>query len=167
MRSRVAAWRLSFAVPRVAVFAALLALALLIPALGLDQQLTGPMVNALLIASVPLVGLPGAIMVGAFPSLVASLRGQLPLPLVVMVPYIILGNAVMVSAVALLRRRGYWLSVVVGAVAKFALLYAAVTYLVNVPAPLAVMMQWPQLYTALMGGVIVWAGVGLYGLRRK
>ena len=38
MKTKVAEWRLPFALPRVAMFAVLLTLALSIPALGLDQQ---------------------------------------------------------------------------------------------------------------------------------
>jgi len=150
----------------IAKFAGVLALALAIPGLGLDQMITGPLVNALLIVSAVTVGLPAAIMAGALPSLVALVRGLLPLPMAAMVPYIILGNAALVTVVALLHRHNYWVALGTAAVVKFGLLLGAVTYLVSVPAALAGMMQWPQLYTALLGGVIAWTGMGLYRLYR-
>jgi hypothetical protein len=145
----------------------LLALAIAIPAMGLDQRLTGPAVNALLIISVVTSGLPGALGVAATPSLVALARGVLPLPMAAMVPYIVLGNVALVSAFALLRGRNYWVALAVASGVKVAVLYGAVTYLVSVPPSLAVMMQWPQLYTALLGGVVAWTLLGLHGLWRK
>lgn len=84
-----------------------------------------------------------------------------------MVPYIVLGNVALVCVFALLRGRNYWLALAAASGVKVALLYGAVTYLVSVPASLAVMMQWPQLYTALLGGVIAWTLLGLRGLWRK
>ncbi|MGQ9676109.1 MAG: ECF transporter S component [Chloroflexota bacterium] len=149
----------------VAKLAGLLALALIVPSIGLDQQFTGPMVNALLLISAVVVGLPGAIMVGALPSLVALARGTLPLPMAVMVPYIIFGNAALVGVFYLLHRRNYWLALVPAAIVKFGLLFFAVTYMVTVPPALAGMMQWPQLYTALLGGVIAWVVLGIGRLR--
>ena len=149
----------------VAKLAGLLALALIVPSIGLDQQFTGPMVNALLLISAGVGGLPGAIRGGALPSLVALARGTLPLPMAVMVPYIIFGNAALVGVFFQLHRRNYWLALVPAAIVKFGLLFFAVTYMVTVPPALAGMMQWPQLYTALLGGVIAWVVLGIGRLR--
>ena len=165
-RFKVAVKPRPFDISDVAKFAGVLALALLIPSLGLDQMFTGPLVNALLIATTITLGLPAAVMAGALPSVASLVRGLLPLPMAAMVPYIILGNAALVTLIALLHRRNYWLALGAAAVVKLGLLFSAVTYLVTVPPALAGMMQWPQLYTALLGGVIAWAVLGLYRLYR-
>jgi hypothetical protein len=91
--------------------------------------------------------------------------GQLPAPLAPLVPLIMLGNVLLVAVFELLRKRGWWLGVVVAAVAKCAWLFGATTLLVAttgvlaapaVPVALAVM-GWPQLATALSGGAIAYA----------
>lgn len=148
-----------------------LALGLLIPNLGLPQWLTGPLVNALLLLSVDGIGLGEALAIGAITPLAAALRGVLPLPLLVMVPFIALGNATYVSLYAGLRPANRWLALGVASLCKFALLYTAVTVLVAHPLKLALagatqvvalpqaivqMMAWPQLATALAGGLIAW-----------
>jgi hypothetical protein len=157
--------------------AALMALGLLIPNLGMPQWLTGPLVNALLILTVLWLGVTQAILVGLVTPLAAALSGVLPLPLLVMIPFIALSNAVFVSVFGSLRSTNRWTALVAGAVAKSALLFVAVTVLVArplslivagqtqavlVPAAIANMMTWPQLLTALAGGSIAfgiaWAG---------
>ena len=150
----------------------LISLGLLIPALGLPQAVTGPLVNALLILAVESTGVGAALVVGMVTPLNALLHGILPLPLAIMIPFIALSNAVFVSLYATLRQKNYWLGVVVGAAIKFALLYGTVTWLVarpisvalgatpsavKMPAAIVYQMQWPQLATALAGGVIAFA----------
>ncbi len=132
----------------------LLGLTWLVPSLGLPQQVTGPVVNALLFLAVGSVGTGNAILVGGLPSMVGIAQGTIPLPLAAMVPFIVAGNAVLVVTFGLLRRRGFALAAVAAAVLKFALLYCAVTYVVRVPQPVATMMQWPQLFTALAGALL-------------
>ena len=71
----------------------LFVLALLIPGLGLPQAITGPLVNALLILTVETAGLGAALAVGMVTPMAGLLHGVLPLPLMVMIPFIALGNA--------------------------------------------------------------------------
>jgi hypothetical protein len=97
----------------------------------------------------------------------------------VMIPFIALGNATLVGVFGALQARNRWVALGLGATAKFALLYAAVTLLVVRPLTLAMgggaqmvtmpqamvaMMQWPQLATALTGGVVA---LGAETLRRR
>jgi hypothetical protein len=155
----------------------LVSLGLIIPALGLPQPVTGPLVNALLILSVEVAGPATAILVGMVTPLNGLLHGILPLPLMVMIPFIALSNALFVGLYGELRRRNYWLGVAAGAAAKFALLHAIVTWLVARPLSVAVaggpttaafstamihMLQWPQLATALAGGVLAFAALAAY-----
>lgn len=142
---------------------------LAIPLIGLPQWVTGPLVNALLVLIALRLGVGEAIVVGMVTPLAAALRGVLPLPLLVMIPFIALGNAALVSVLGALWERGKWAALGLAAAAKFVLLYAAVTWLVArplsvqvggvaqavaMPAAIVEMMRWPQLGTALVGGAI-------------
>ena len=68
-----------------------------------------------------------AVMVGMVTPLGAALRGILPLPLWVMSPFIALGNATLINVFGTSREKNRPVALVVAAIAKFALLYAAVT----------------------------------------
>jgi riboflavin transporter len=131
------------------------------------QWVTGPIVNALLIISVYLLGLRAALVLCAIPSLMALAGGLLPAVLLPAVPMIIFGNAVLVLAVDRSRTmadgiRGYWFGVGAGALGKYFLLLISVPVLAKyflagpVAQKLALMFSWPQLATAVAGGVIAW-----------
>lgn len=169
---RTQAFTLDTLWPRVATFGLFLILALLIPALGWPQPVTGPLVNALLLIAVETLGLWPAIALGCLTPLGGLLHGVLPLPLAVMVPFIMLGNATLVTAYNALHLRNRWLALGVAAAAKFGLLYAAVTFFavrplelalsggvakVAMPAAIVYTMSWPQLVTAIAGGLIAFA----------
>ena len=145
----------------------LFSLAIAIPSFGLPQYITGPLVNALLIIAVETVGVSNALWLGVVPSLVAWGSGVLPAPLVVMIPFIVAGNALLVLIFGALRRAGYWFGVVTGAALKCAWLWATVIlvavrpfsiqvgqaiHTVPIPSAMTQMMSWPQLLTALAGG---------------
>jgi len=155
-----------FNLARIALF---LVLAVLIPSLGLPQPITGPLVNGLLILAVETAGLGTALIVGILTPMAALLHGVLPLPLMVMIPFIALGNAALTSVYNALRGRNRLLALAAGASAKFVLLSVAVTWLaarplsllaggaaqkVLLPPSLVQMMLWPQLVTALAGGLL-------------
>lgn len=161
-----------------AKFALALAAALAIPNMGLPQYVTGPLVNALLLLTLEWCGLGQAMVVGMVTPVGAALRGVLPLPLWVMMPFIAVGNAAFVGVFSLLRRRSPILALVAAAVVKFAWLYAAVTALavwplhvavagnvaaVAIPQAMVAMMRWPQLGTALAGGLLAF---GIQGVVR-
>ena len=158
--------------PRLGLFGLILALALAIPAFGWPQAVTGTLVNALLLLTVELLGVGPAIALGAMTPLAGLMHGVLPLPMAVMIPFIMLGNATLVSLYAALRSHDRFVALGVAAVAKAAVLYAAVTLLavrpldlamlgasrpVAMPAALVAMMSWPQLVTAVAGGLLAFA----------
>lgn len=148
---------------------AALALSLLIPYLGMPQWITGPLVNALLLI-VPLqLGATQAIVVGMVTPMAALLRGVLPLPLAIMIPFIALGNALYVAAFRRIEDRNRWIALGVAASSKYALLQSAILILtwrplalaagggqtaLAIPNAIATMMSWPQLLTALAGGLM-------------
>jgi hypothetical protein len=137
--------------------------------LGLPQPITGPIVNLMLILTTLILNWFGGIILGCFTPVVAVLRGQLPAILIPMVPFIILGNAILVSTFSLVRacsaKRGasplsaaYWTGIVIAAALKCSFLYVAARLILPVivgrelPAQYLAMMAAPQFFTALLGG---------------
>ncbi len=149
---RVGAFDWGFAL-KITLFAAA---AGIVPSLGLRQEITGPLVNAMLLLAVGAVGIPSAMALGALPSLVAIGRGTHPVALLPMVPFIVLGNAAFVGVFGILRGRNFAIASGIASVIKLAVLSLTAMYVVHLPGPLAAMMGLPQLYTALAGAVIAY-----------
>lgn len=148
----------------------LLALTLALQVVGLPQPVTGPAVNAILLLSVLLVGWKSATGIGVITPLFALIRGQLPPVLAPMVPFIMLGNAVLVlSFTALWRFRKirsemprFVLGVGLAAILKTAWLWMAAVWTVpvilgkQIPHTVVTAMTLPQFVTAVLGGMITW-----------
>jgi hypothetical protein len=139
-----------------------------IVALGLPQLITGTLVNAVLFTMAEYVGIEYAVTLGIFTPLCAMISGVLPLPLLAMAPVIALSNAVLVVSYGLLKRFSVF-GLVVPAILKFSFLYAVTFVLLKNPPQLSVagqaqmlalpqsfisMLRWPQLVTALAGGLL-------------
>ncbi|HHV55327.1 MAG TPA: ECF transporter S component [Firmicutes bacterium] len=165
--------------------AVLLALAVAVQMMGLPQLVTGSAVNTVLYlttwAAPPLYG----VLVGSLTPVIAFWRGIMPAgPLV---PFIAVGNGILVLVfwasqrlvqLAGQRHAGHpprtprgsygWVmgglaGVLAAASLKAGFLAFSVARLVHVPPQLVAAMQWPQLVTALTGGVIALA---LYSVLR-
>ena len=127
-----------------------------------SQWITGPLVNATLILTCALVGPTEAVILGLFPSPAALTSGLLPLALAAMIPFIMIGNALYVATFHYFRKR-QTTGIIVGSVLKFAFLSASVNVVMSrlLPSPiiknLSMMMSWPQLATALIGGAVALA----------
>jgi hypothetical protein len=133
------------------------------------QWLTGPIINAIFVLVLFLVGIRSALVICLIPSLMALSGGLLPAILAPVVPFIMIGNAIFVLTVdwfynqAKDGNQGYWLGVVLGAAAKFAWLFLSVSYISRLlikqelAVKVAQMMSWPQFATAVMGGLIAFA----------
>ena len=134
--------------------AILLALTLVIQMIGMPQYATGPLVNTMLYLASIFVGIWGGVAIGLITPIIAFWRGILPAPLGPMIPFIALGNAVLVILYGLLEKRNKYVAIIVASVVKYLVLSAAVRFLVAVPPKIAQMMQVPQLITALVGGAI-------------
>jgi hypothetical protein len=134
----------------------------------MGQLVTGSLVNLILIVAVMLCGLPSGIIVGLITPVVAKFLGIGPLWSIV--PFIILGNAVIVTVWHFTSKMSFANKYVVrcaaaiaGAVCKFVTLYIgivrfAVPFLLELPEPQAnvvsTMFSVPQLFTALIGGSV-------------
>lgn len=151
---------------RFLLFVLMLGIVAIVPVFVHIQWLTGPMVNAVLLISAVLIGPMEAVLLGLMPSTVALSAGLLPLPLAPMVPFIMLGNAILVAVFHYIYKKNFFAAIGAAALLKFAFLHFTVVWLMDgmldgkLFAKLAVMMSWPQFFTAVIGGVIA------YGLLR-
>jgi hypothetical protein len=140
------------------------------------QWLTGPIVNAVLILALFIVGYPASLVLCFIPSMMALAGGLLPSFLAPMVPFIMLSNVVFVSLINIFNSRakneikGFMSGVIAGAGAKFLLLIISSQFITHyliksqLALKVAQLMSWPQLATALTGGLI--ALIALKWLRR-
>ena len=141
-------------------FTALVGVATLAPLLG-NQSITGPIVNATLFIAVVTMGWRNAILIGLTPSLIALMAGTLPSVLAPMVPFIAFSNAMLIVVFGLFAKKNYWLGIASASFLKFVFLFGTSTILINLfniqlPKSIALMMSYPQLLTALAGGVIAY-----------
>ncbi len=118
-----------------------------------SQPITGSIVNATLFIAVVLLGVRSAILICLIPSLIALSTGLLPTVLAPMIPFIITGNAVLILVFSYLRNKNYWLAMISASLLKFLLLFS---FSRGISSVIALMMSWPQLLTALSGGLIAY-----------
>ncbi len=128
------------------------------------QYITGTLVNCVLAVASLFGGIVCGIVVAVLSPFFAFILGIGP-KLLPIVPCIVLGNVVFVLVLSLVSKGKMWrrvLGVILGAFAKFAILYLAVVQILipllgdSLKAPqvqtFTVMFSWPQLITALLGG---------------
>ena len=132
----------------------LLAVALVVQMGGFPQPITGPLINTVLYLAALLVGSWGGIIIGVCTPVIAFMRGILPAPLGPMIPFIALGNGVLVIVFSLLKGKNKIFGIIIASLAKYLILFTAVSFIVDVPDKIAQIMSLPQLFTALSGGVI-------------
>jgi hypothetical protein len=140
------AWTIGFLIAAV-IFPALLAHT------TQNQWITGTIVNALLFLAVWRLGIVNAMLIAALPSSVALMRGLLPAPMAILIPYIIISNLAMIFIFYAIKK--YPLAGIISAsLIKFTFLFAITSFFFKLASPFVIMMQWPQLITALAGGLI-------------
>jgi len=134
--------------------AILLAIALVFQMGGFPQFITGPLINTVLYLAAMIVGWQGGMLIGILTPVIASIRGILPPPLTPLIPFIALGNSILVILFFWLQSKNKIAGIIIASLAKFLLLVSAVKLVVQVPPAIAQMMSLPQLITALAGGAI-------------
>lgn len=148
-------------------FLVLLGIALIVP-LFHQQMITGPIVNATLFLSTMILGVQFGIIVGLVPSVVALSVGLLPLALAPMIPFIMIANTILVLSFNALKNKNYWFGVIVSSFLKFGFLYFTNSIVINlllkkeIAHQVAAMMGWPQLLTALVGGILAYLFMRFY-----
>ncbi len=135
-----------------------------------NNFIVGPVVNAVLLVATAAAGVWSGAAISLIAPLVSAFTNKAPIaPLVIgFSPFIIIGNLIIVLSFHFLRKKssrgfipGSVLGVAAGSVLKFGFLYAAIsvfTSLVDMKpqqaAALTNLFSWPQLFTAVAGGVI-------------
>ena len=149
-------------------FIGLAGIALFLPFFIHLQWISGPIINAILIIILFLVGIRSAMVVALVPSLMALAGGLLPAVLAPAVPFIMISNVIFILSIDRIYNwsknsaQGYWSGVLAGAILKFIFLYISVSWITKllIKQDLAVkivqMMSWSQFATAVMGGLIAW-----------
>lgn len=153
---------------KIAQFLALSSVASLLPFFIHWQWFTGPIVNAIFIIILFLVGQPYALLACFIPSLMALAGGLLPFILLPMIPFIMLGNVIYVTAIdyfynqVINNKLAYWLSLGLAAILKFVIIFLSgqiiLQFVIKKPLAVAItqLISWSQLATAILGGMIAW-----------
>lgn len=142
-------------------FATLLTIATIAPLFS-HQLITGAIVNATLFISTVFLGLQAGILISLVPSLIALSIGLLPMFLAPMIPFIILGNIILVFSFDYLKKNNYLTRIIVASFLKFFFLFSTSFVIINfffqgkIASNVFLMMSWPQLITALTGGLIAY-----------
>jgi hypothetical protein len=146
--------------------ALLLALALLVQSLRLvlplplfvSMFIVGTLLNAILFVAVSVTGIKSTLVIAWLTPLVALLEGQLPgIPFV---PLVAAGNTVYAAMLVFLKKTGGFSALAAASAGKAAFLFFGAWALLSAlafPPPASTafsfVMSWPQLFTALAGGL--------------
>lgn len=141
----------------------LLGIALSIQGLHLPTFVTGPAINAVLIVAVVFPSLMGSILIGCITPLAALVLGIVHPVTTPLVPVVMVANASLGITFYLLRKRNAYVALTAAALTKYFVFYISVNSLIGLleiklPAAIIAAFQLPQLFTALIGGVL---GVGI------
>lgn len=130
------------------------------------QWITGPIINAILLITLFLLGIRSAFLVCLIPSLMAFSGGLLPPVLAPVIPFIMIGNIIYVMVTEFVYNyfkdnyKGFFVGFVSGSILKFIFLFLSVNLIGKLLIKqelifkVAQMMSWTQLVTALSGGMI-------------
>lgn len=145
---------------RVIIAGLILFVLIFLPTFIHQQMITGPLVNASLLLASVVLGPAEAMLLGLLPSTVALSRGLLPVALSAMVPFIMISNALYILVFDRFYKKTALGAVLIASTTKFLFLFTisqrilAVLLPANFLTKVASMMSWPQLITALIGGLI-------------
>ncbi|MCL5795776.1 MAG: iron hydrogenase [Patescibacteria group bacterium] len=155
-------------------FVSLMLIAIILPRFIHNQFITGPIVNATLFIGVATLGVGPTMLIGLVPSVTALASGFLPIAFAPIVPFIMIANTILVVSFSYLKQANYWLAVIFSSLVKYIFLYATsliVTQLIVQKTialkAAATMMAWPQLVTALAGGVIAYGVIKFLKINNK
>ena len=125
-----------------------------------NQALTGPLVNATLFLGVCMARTQTALFIGLIPSIIALSVGLLPPALAPMIPFIMFSNAILIVSFSFLKEKSFLLAVIASSFLKFLFLFSSSFLVINLllkkelAQKVSQMLSWPQLITALIGGLI-------------
>ncbi|HOJ10931.1 MAG TPA: ECF transporter S component [Clostridiales bacterium] len=128
-----------------------------------NNFIVGPLVNAALLIATAATGLWGATTISVIAPFVSALTNKAPIAPILLpfTPFIAIGNFILVLFFYLFMKKNKIAGIITGSVLKFSFLYASISVFLKVmkvpEGPSKVLnslFSWPQLVTALAGGVI-------------
>lgn len=140
-------------------------IAVILGPFSVSQLITGSLVNFILITMTMLVDAKSGVTIGILSSVFATIIGIGPIFPIIM-PAIALANAVLVIVYILFYRKDKkimaYIALAIASIAKFLFLSTTVPfilqYIPDIKEPqvkmLSIMFSWPQLITALCGGLL-------------
>ncbi|QQS61125.1 MAG: hypothetical protein IPN70_04540 [Candidatus Moraniibacteriota bacterium] len=137
-----------------------------------QQVFSGIMVNAMLFVATVILGVRAAVILAFLPSVIAFSMGTLPVALAPMIPYIMISNILLIFVFDFFRKKNYWLGMILASVGKFSFLFLMSHWIFDIisqktiSTSVMVMMSWPQLLTALFGGMLAY-GIILFLARNE
>lgn len=146
---------------KMALFVTLMMVVTFVPVIK-QQMITGPIVNAGLFAAVILLDWRAGVLIGFLPSLFAVGFGFHPPIIFPLIPFIITSNIILVLVFSFLRKINYWLGIISASLFKFLFLSITSSFIISLfikgpmGAKIAYMMSWPQLFTAICGGILAY-----------
>lgn len=129
--------------------------------------IVGPLVNACLLISTALAGIWSGIIIAIVSPFASLINNHAPIAaaLLPFSPFVAVGNAVYVLSYYMLGKRNPLAGIGIGAILKFAFLYSAINIFLNIfefpkfAGILIFLFGWPQLVTALLGGIAALAAI--------
>jgi len=127
----------------------------------------GPLVNACLLISTALAGVWSGIIISVISPFASLINNHAPVAaaLLPFAPFVAAGNAVYVLCYYLLGKKNSVVGVGIGSILKFAFLYSSINIFLQLfsfpkfAKVLTFLFGWPQLITALIGGILALAVV--------
>jgi len=161
---------INYQIKDIATTIGLIALSIVAPAIFAhtpqNQWLTGIIVNATLFLAAYKLAPTNALFVAVLPSTVALMRGLLPLPMAFLIPYIIIANVLLIIIFGVMKK-SLFAGIVFSSIVKFSFLYFISSLaLEKFPIVLLTMLQWPQLFTALAGGLVAMTVIKIFHLEK-
>ena len=118
-----------------------------------NQLLVGTLVNLALFATAYKIGLFNAAIISPIPSLIALLRGLLPIVMAPLIPIIIISNIILIAVFSIIKSKHLSLKIAPAVLLKAGFIYTSAFIFFEIPKNFEFMISINQLITAAAGGV--------------
>jgi hypothetical protein len=130
-----------------------------------NNFIVGPLVNACLLVSTVLAGVWSGIIIAVVSPFASLINNHSPVAaaLLPFAPFVAVGNSVYIMSYYLYKKKSPLAGISIGSALKFAFLYSAIRLFLRIfnfskfAKILLLLFGWPQLVTALLGGILALA----------
>ncbi len=137
-----------------------------------NNFIVGPVVNAVLIVATAAAGVWSGIAIAVIAPLISAFTNKAAIAPVILAfsPFIITGNIIWVLSYYFIAKKNKIIALASGAILKFGFLFASISIFVGfmqlkpaIVKTLVSLFSWPQLATAVIGGIIALVVIKLAG----